>query len=89
MVTKTITINCPYCKSNDVVKNGHAKNGKQQYKCKRCKKNSRENPENHGRAYGNETHEKVIKIVQERCSQRGASIITGISRTTIAKRTFR
>lgn len=27
---------CPFCESNNIVKNGHSKNGKQRYKCKDC-----------------------------------------------------
>ena len=27
---------CPYCKSNNIVKNGHSEKGKQRYKCKDC-----------------------------------------------------
>ena len=40
----TITVHCPHCGSEDLKRNGHAKNGKQKYYCHGCKKQSRENP---------------------------------------------
>jgi transposase-like protein len=29
---------CPYCKSKDIIKNGHAPSGKMRWKCNKCKK---------------------------------------------------
>jgi transposase-like protein len=34
----TQSINCPHCQGQDLVKNGHRKNGDQRWLCKRCKK---------------------------------------------------
>jgi len=39
----TVTIYCQHCGSKDIVRNGHTSNGKQRYRCKSCKKQSREN----------------------------------------------
>jgi len=42
MVTRIITVKCPYCESENVTKNGHNKTGKQVYNCKNseCKRRS-------------------------------------------------
>src|SRR2546425_810379 len=40
----TITLHCPYCQSDALVRNGHAPNGKQLYRCRTCGRQSRENP---------------------------------------------
>lgn len=36
----TITLLCPYCESDDLVRNGHASNGKQRYFCMNISYNS-------------------------------------------------
>ena len=33
-----IQIECPFCHSDDLVKNGHSENGTQRYRCKACRK---------------------------------------------------
>ena len=43
----TITLHCPHCQSNALVRNGHAPNGKQLYRCRACGRQSRENPTPH------------------------------------------
>ena len=40
----TITLHCPRCQSEALVRNGHAPNGKQLYRCCACGRQSRENP---------------------------------------------
>src|SRR6266516_6690472 len=40
----TITLHCPHCQSEALVRNGHAPNGKQLYRCRACGRQSRENP---------------------------------------------
>lgn len=40
----TITLQCPHCQSEDLVRNGHAPNGKQKYTCQSCGRHSRDNP---------------------------------------------
>jgi transposase-like protein len=32
----TITVHCPHCGSEDLVRNGRAPNGKQNYRCRAC-----------------------------------------------------
>jgi transposase-like protein len=43
-----IAVCCQYCGSKDLVLNGHAPNGKQKYRCKLCKRQTRENPAANG-----------------------------------------
>ena len=33
-----IQIECPFCQSDDLVKNGHSENGTQRYRCHACRK---------------------------------------------------
>jgi len=33
-----IQINCPFCQSDDLVKNGQSEHGTQRYRCKTCRK---------------------------------------------------
>ncbi len=43
----TITLHCPHCQSDALVRNGHAPNGKQVYRCRACGRQSREHPPPH------------------------------------------
>src|SRR6266567_2735930 len=40
----TITLHCPHCGSEALVRDGHAPNGKQKFRCHACRRRSRENP---------------------------------------------
>jgi transposase-like protein len=33
-----VQIQCPFCESADLVKNGHSENGTQRYRCKHCRR---------------------------------------------------
>lgn len=33
-----VSIHCPSCKGEDLVKNGHRENGTQRYRCKQCRR---------------------------------------------------
>ena len=78
---RTITLYCQYCGSEDWVRNGHASNGKQRYRCKSCKRQSRENPASNG--YTEERREEIIKAYQERSSMRGLTRTFGVARNTV------
>src|SRR2546425_8154151 len=54
----TITLHCPYCQSDALVRNGHAPNGKQLYRCRTCGRQSRENPTPH--AYPEARREEIL-----------------------------
>ena len=77
----TVTICCPYCGSEDLIRNGHASNGKQKYRCKACKRQSRENPATNG--YTEKRREEIIKSYQERSSLRGLTRTFGVARNTV------
>ena len=72
---------CPHCGSEEIVRNGKAPNGKQKYRCKACKKQSREHPTPH--AYPEERREEILRAYEERSSLRGIARTFGVSRTSV------
>jgi transposase-like protein len=78
----TITITCPHCGSDQLVRNGRGSNGKQRYLCNACGQRSRANPAPNG--YPEERRAEILKATQERSSLRGVARTFGVSRTTIA-----
>jgi transposase-like protein len=80
MVTRTL--HCPYCQRDALVRNGHAPNGKQLYRCRACGRQSRENPTPN--AYPEARREEILHAYQERSSLRGLTRTFGVSRTTVA-----
>ena len=84
MITITVTICCRHCGSDNLVRNGHASNGKQKYRCKSCNKQSRENPASNG--YTEERREEILRSYQERSSLRGIVRTFGVSRNTVRDR---
>jgi len=79
----TIVFKCPYCESENVVRNGHSPNGKQKYLCKDCKRQTRENPISRG--YSEEEKERILKAYEERSSLRGLKRTFGVERNTVSK----
>ncbi len=79
----TIILHCPNCGSTDVVRNGHAPNGKQRFRCHSCRKSFREDPESS--AYSPEERRQILATYEERASLRGLERIFGVSRTTVLK----
>jgi len=65
----TITIHCPHCASDALVRNGRAPNGKQKYLCRACHRQSREDPTPH--AYSDERREEILRAYKEQSSLRG------------------
>ncbi len=79
----TMTVHCPPCQSDALVRHGHAPNGKQLYRCHSCGRQSRENPTPH--AYPEARREEILHASQERSSLRGLTRTFGVSRTTVSK----
>ena len=79
MVTRVVY--CPHCGSEEIVLNGKAPNGKQKYRCKTCKKQSRENPTPH--AYPEKRREEILRAYEERSRLRGIERTFGVSRTAV------
>lgn len=77
----TVTVKCIHCGSEDVVRNGRAPNGKQKYRCRACKKQSREHPTPN--AYPEERREEILRAYEERSSLRGIERTFGVSRTSV------
>jgi len=77
----TITVYCPHCGSDEVTRNGRAPNGKQKYRCRACKRQSREHPTPH--AYAEERREEILRAYQERSSLRGLERTFGVSRASV------
>src|SRR3712207_9327806 len=68
MVTQIIT--CYHCGGENIVKNGKApNNGKQEYLCHDCGRQSREDPASN--AYAPQRREEILSACQERSSLRG------------------
>ena len=78
----TITLHCPRCQSDALVRNGHAPNGKQLYRCRSCGRQCRKNPTPN--AYPQARREEILSAYQERSSLRGLTRTFGVSRTTVS-----
>ena len=77
-----ITLYCPHCGSDALVRDGLAPNGKQKYRCHACGRRSRENPTPN--AYPEARREEILHAYQERSSLRGLTRTFGVSRTTVS-----
>ena len=79
----TTTLPCPYCRGENLVRNGLAPNGKQRYLCHDCKRRSRDNPTSN--AYPEERREEILRAYEERSSLRGLTRTFRVSRNTVTK----
>jgi transposase-like protein len=77
----TITLSCRHCGSDRVVRNGHAPNGKQIYRCGACQRQSREHATPH--VYPEHRRQEILRAYQERSSLRGLQRTFGVSRHTV------
>jgi IS1 family transposase len=72
-------MNCPDCNSQNIKKNGHIHNGKQNYQCKEC---GRQFAENSKKKIISEFEKKIIEnLLKERISLRGICRVIGVSLT--------
>lgn len=78
----TLTLRCFHCQSEAQVRNDHAPNGKQLYRCRACERQSRDNPTPN--VYSEARREEILHIYQERSSLRGLTRTFGVSRTTVS-----
>ena len=60
--TKTVTVNCPYCGSAAIVKNGHSATGHQRYRGKPCRKSFLDTSAVHGRKTSNEMTGAAVRM---------------------------
>ena len=70
---------CPTCDSTHVVKNGRIHNGKQNHKCRRCRRQFVEHPAN--KIISDETKTIIDGLLLERISLAGIARATGVSET--------
>jgi len=84
MITEVLL--CRHCGGPRLVRNGHAPNGKQRYRCRDCGRAGRPDPGS--AAHPEAFRRQVLAAYQERCSNhssmRGVSRVFGVSRNTLA-----
>ena len=79
-----IPIRCPYCNSDNIIKNGHYKNGKQRYMCKNVECSCRAFPESYtNKAYDPKVKEKIFDLTVNGNGTRAIGRILGISKDTV------
>ena len=70
-------MNCPRCGSKNVMKNGHAHSGKQNFKCKECASQFVLEPRH--QPISQEKKEIIDKLLLEKISLAGIVRATGVS----------
>lgn len=78
----TITLKCRFCGSEKLVRDGFTRNQKQRFRCRDCKRVSRENPVAPG--YSEAEKERILKAYEERSSLRGLERTFGVARRTVS-----
>jgi len=80
----TIVLCCPFCRSENIVRNGHSPNGKQKYRCRDCDRQTRANPSPRG--YSEEEKKRILQAYDEhKSSLRGLKRMFGVERNTVSK----
>jgi len=74
-----ISLSCPHCHSQKIVKNGSIHNGKKKYRCKTCGRQFIENPTK--KYIDDQTKEIIDRLLLERISLRGIARVTKVSLT--------
>jgi transposase-like protein len=78
----TVTVKCRHCGSENLLRNGLTRNGKQRYHCKDCLRSSRDNPQTIG--YSDAERQKILRAYEERSSLRGLTRTFGVARNTVS-----
>lgn len=78
----TVTLKCRHCGSEQLVRDGRTPNGKQRYRCRACRRSSREYPQPNG--YTEQEREQILRSYEERSSLRGLERTFGVSRKTVS-----
>jgi insertion element IS1 protein InsB len=82
MITEIIVNRCTKCQSENIVKNGKTKAGKQKYHCKACNAYGTLCP---SVQYTPERKAEILRAYHERASLRGIERTFGVARQTVAK----
>ncbi len=77
----SIPLTCLHCGSDQVVRNGHAANGKQRYKCRACGRHSRQAPAQNG--YSEQRRSEILSAYHQHSSLRGLERTFGVSRNIV------
>jgi transposase-like protein len=84
MAIKTERVQCPFCGSENVSKNGHNKTGKQVYNCMNNECTHRNFVEQYTyNAYKPEIRNQVLKMAVDCTGTRATGRILGISKDTV------
>ena len=84
MVTKTVTIKCPHCGSEQVRKNGHNKAGKQVYRCNNPECAHRYFVEEYtNKVWDPKVREQVLKLATDCTGTRATGRILGIAKDSV------
>ncbi len=78
-----VSLLCFHCASEQLVKNGKSRSGKQQYRCHACKRRSTHNAQ--GKGHSEEFKAQILALYFERPSMRGIQRATGVSRQTLTQ----
>ena len=76
-----VTLTCYHCNSDNLVRNGLTRNGKQRYKCYDGERTSRDLPQS--TSYSADEQERILRAGEERSSLRGLERVFGVSRKTV------
>ena len=82
MITQIIVNCCTKCQSENIIKNGQTKTGKQKYHCRDCQAYGTLMP---SVPYTPERKEEILRAYHERSSLRGIERTFGVTRQTVAK----
>ena len=82
MITEIIVNRCTKCQSENIVRNGKTKAGKQKYHCKACHAYRTLSP---SVQYTPERKAEILRAYHERASLRGIERTFGLARQTVAK----
>ena len=84
MATKTVTIRCPFCGSDQVSKNGHNKTGKQVYRCNNAACQHRSFVEEYTyKACEPAVRQQVLRLAIDCTGTRATGRILGISKDSV------
>ena len=79
MVTQTLT--CAHCASVNMIRHGHARNGKCRFRCHDCNRTCTQNPAT--RRTDPKRKAQILAAYHERSSLRGLARVFKVSRNTV------
>ncbi len=77
----TLVVPCPHCRSEQLVRNGKASDGRQRFLCRNCGRRSTQDPRPSG--YPEAQRDLILRAYQERASLRGLTRTFGVARNTV------